>query len=55
MNTGAGFKAGVCDGGRHAGQRVSSSLTSHHGVALVCRQIPSNGGAGAREAGLGVL
>lgn len=22
------------------------SLTSHHGVALVCRQIPSNSGAG---------
>lgn len=45
----------VCDGGHHAGQRVSSSLTSHHGVALVRRQIPSNSGAGAREAGLGVL
>lgn len=30
-------------------------LTGHHGVALVRRQIPSNGGAGCGEAGLGLV
>lgn len=38
-----------------AGQRASERLTCHHGVALVRRQIPSNGGAGCGEVGLGFI
>lgn len=34
---------------------IKSSLTSHHGVTLVCRQIPSNDRAGCWEAGLGFI
>lgn len=28
------------------GQRSSCKLTGHHGIALVCCQVPANGGTG---------
>lgn len=31
--------------GLEGGRRSSCELTGHHGVALVCRQVPADGGA----------